>query len=49
VLKAEDVLLDAVFEDLEVVFGEAGHELGSFEHRGVEDYFLDVGVQNVPG
>ena len=47
VLEADEGLLDAVLEDLEVVFGQVLDQAVAVEHRGVEHHFFHVGAQHV--
>ena len=47
VLEADDVLLDPVFVDLKIVFGQVLNQLRAVEHGGVEHHFFDVGVEQV--
>ena len=46
VLERRDGLRDAVFEYLEVVLLEVGHQMAAFvEHRDVEDHLIHVSLQ----
>ena len=46
VLKADDVLLHAIFENREVLFLQILDQLVAIQHRRVEHHFFHIGVQN---
>ena len=46
-LKADELLLDAVFEDLKVLFLQILDQAVAVEHGAVEHHLFNVGVQNV--
>ena len=48
VLKADDVLLHAVFENLKVLLASASAPTAvAFQHRGIQHHLFHVGAQNV--